>query len=68
MSALGRCIPHVRYQQTAPLNLLSIGKPAFEFCSRRCNASIAFAGGAITEGVWGLEKAVLQVFHVFQMC
>jgi len=37
-------------------SVLSFGDPAFEFCSRQYHASTAFAGGAITDGVWGAQK------------
>jgi hypothetical protein len=37
---------------------------AFEFCISRYQASIVFAGGAITDGVWGSIRRVTGVASV----
>ena len=49
-------------------SVLAFGDPAFEFCISRYQASIAFAGGAITDGVWGLEKTCYRCCGCYERC
>lgn len=47
-------------------SVLAFSDQAFEFCISRYQATTAFAGGAIADGVWG-RKEVLQVLQVLRV-
>lgn len=64
MSVPRRCISPVRCWQAAPPKRPGVRQPVSEFCISRYHASIAFAGGAIVDGVWGLERRVTGVAGV----
>jgi hypothetical protein len=54
----------VRCWQTVPLKCPGVRRPSFQILHESAPISIAFAGGAVIDGVWGLESRVTGVAGV----